>query len=704
MYNLVSSATRSAARPGSGPGPTPRCCSTGWLRCGRLPGRLSGMFAFARFGPPPRAGSPSPGPARHQAALLGGAGRRATGGLLGAARGCGRCSGERPPIDHTAIVASLLYYWIPEDHCVYQGVHKLPPGSWLEVGPDGRRRQGRFFDPRAELAAPSGRQVDVEELRRLLEDSVAAHLVADVPISTFLSGGLDSSLLTVLAARHNRDIDCYTISFRPEDRRLEAMPDDLAYARKLAGQHGIRLHEVEIAPDVADLLPRMVHMLDEPIGDAAAINTYLICRAARQAGVKVLLSGMGADELFGGYRKHYAGLLAARYRRLPGVLRHRVVAPAVERLPVAGRRRGYRAARWAKRFVAFADLPEEAAFRRSYTHYDVGELHELLDPELWPRVDQLVEEHAAVYDEGPADDQVNRMCYTDTRLFLTGLNLAYTDRASMAASTEVRVPYVDKEVAAAAFAIPGRAKIVGRERKAILKQAAEAWLPREIVYRPKGLFSAPLRAWIRRDLADMVEDLVAGGTLVTSGLVDKQMVRTMIDETASAPSTDPRRSGSWSPSGSRPGSRAATMQQIARESPASGELAVLEVPVPGDELAGGRLVRPSLAHLDRTRSMKIAESKLWLVGKARARPDHVNKVMRSVSSRARATYRKVRAASTPIRRSATRVRRGRRGGRAVEELTVGQRVGLCREQYALHAEFNWVPRDLCVPPARSIRL
>ena len=438
--------------------------------------------------------------------------------------------GDRPAIDHTAIVASLLYYWIPEDHCVYQGVDKLPPGTWLQVGPDGRHRLERFFDPRTELVWPSDRQVDVEELRRVLEDSVAAHMVADVPISTFLSGGLDSSLLTVLAARHNRDIDSYTISFRAEDRRLEAMPDDLAYARKLADRHGIRLHEVEIAPDVADLLPRMVHTLDEPIGDAAAINAYLICRAAREAGVKVLLSGMGADELFGGYRKHYAGLLAARYRRLPGVIRHRVVAPVVDRLPVAGRRRGYRSARWAKRFVAFADLPEEAAFRRSYTHYDVEELQQLLDPELWPAVDQLVTEHAAVYNEGPADDQVNRMCYTDTRMFLTGLNLAYTDRASMAASTEVRVPYVDKEVVAAAFAIPGSAKIVGRERKAILKQAAEAWLPREIVYRPKGLFSAPLRAWIRRDLADMVEDLVAGGTLVTSGLVDKQMVRTMIDD------------------------------------------------------------------------------------------------------------------------------------------------------------------------------
>jgi len=438
--------------------------------------------------------------------------------------------GERPEIDPCALVASLMYYWVPEDHCVYRGVAKLPPGSWLEVAPDGSHRLQRYWDPATALTAPPEREVDVDALRTVLEESVAAHLVADVPVSTFLSGGLDSSLLTVLAVRHNRDIDSYTISFRGEDQRFEAMPDDLAYARKLADRHGIRLHEVELAPDVADLLPRMVHTLDEPIGDAAAINAYLICKAAREAGVKVLLSGMGADELFGGYRKHYAALLASRYRRLPGLLRHGLVEPAVHRLPVASRRRGYRSVRWAKRFVAFASLPEEAAFRRSYTHYDVAGFHELLDPGLWPHVDQLVAEHAAVYAEGPADDQVNRMCYTDTRMFLPGLNLAYTDRASMAVSTEVRVPYVDKDVVAAAFAIPGAAKIVRTERKAILKQAAEPWLPREIVYRPKGLFSAPLRAWVRRDLQDMVEDLVAGGNLVTSGMLDKTAVRALIDD------------------------------------------------------------------------------------------------------------------------------------------------------------------------------
>jgi asparagine synthase (glutamine-hydrolysing) len=359
---------------------------------------------------------------------------------------------------------------------------------------------------------------------------VAAHLVADVPVATFLSGGLDSSLITVMATHHNTDIDSYTISFRDEDQRYEDMPDDFAYAKKIAGEHGIRLHEVELAPDVADLLPKLVHHLDEPIGDAAAINAYLICDAARQAGVKVLLSGMGADELFGGYRKHYAALLASRYRRIPAGLRQNMIEPTIKRLPVASRNRGYRLTRWARRFIDFAGLPEEAAFRRSYTHYDEAQLGELLAPELAVHIDGLINEHREVYSDYPGEDQVNRMCLTDARMFLPSLNLAYTDRASMAASTEVRVPFVDKHVFQAAFAIPGSDKIVGRERKAILKEAALPWLPKEIAYRPKGLFSAPLRAWIRRDLQEMVEEHVARGDLVESGMLDKNEVRTMIDD------------------------------------------------------------------------------------------------------------------------------------------------------------------------------
>jgi len=434
-------------------------------------------------------------------------------------------------IEPGALVASMLFYWVPEQRCAIQGVEKLPPGSWMEVRPDGRATTSFYWRlPEVAAEAAAGPPAD---LGPILEGSVAAHLAADVPISSFLSGGLDSSIVTVLASRSNPAIDAYTIAFRPEDQRLEAMPDDARYARMVADRFDIDLHEIEIAPDIVDLLPRLVDVLDEPIGDAAAINTFLICDAARQAGVKVLLSGMGADELFGGYRKHYACLLAARYRRLPGVLRSGVVRPVVERLPVAFRGRGVRQTRWAKRFLSFAELAEEPAFRRSYTLFDAAELVDLLDPELEPQVHAVLEEHADIYNDTTLTDHVSRMCLADTRMFLPGLNLAYTDRASMAASTEVRVPFVDVEVVKAAFSLPGSAKIAGRQAKAVLKAAAEPWLPREIVHRPKGSFSAPLRAWIGRDLRELIDEVVVSGELVRSGFLRRSAVEQLVaDERA----------------------------------------------------------------------------------------------------------------------------------------------------------------------------
>src|SRR5215471_6482349 len=404
-------------------------------------------------------------------------------------------TGSELRIEPGALVASMLYYWLPEQRCAIDGVRKLPGGSWARLCPDGTfsvQSYWRASDVAAEAAA--GPPAD---LRSVIEESVTMHLVADVPVSSFLSGGLDSSIVTVLAHQAESDIDAYTITFRPEDQRLEAMPDDAVYARKVAAGFGVRLHEIEISPDIVDLLPRIVDVLDEPIGDPAAINTLLMCQAARERGVKVILSGMGADELFGGYRKHLACVLAGKYHRLPAGLRHGLVQPAVERLPVSTAGRGLRYARWAKRFLTFAELPEEPRFRRSYTLYDPSELAALISPDLDRYVGQVISEHSDIYHDNSLQDQVNRMCLADARMFLPGLNLNYTDRASMAASVEVRVPFVDPVVAQAAFSIDGSAKIRRRQGKVALKQAAENWLPHEIVHRPKASFSAPIRAWVR---------------------------------------------------------------------------------------------------------------------------------------------------------------------------------------------------------------
>ena len=435
--------------------------------------------------------------------------------------------GSELRIEPGALVASMLYYWVPEEWCAVAEVRKLPGGSWARFSPDGRSYLEHYWQI-AEVAreAAEGPAVD---LGPVIEESVAAHLVADVPVSSFLSGGLDSSIITVLAHQAAQEIDAYTITFRPEDQRLEAMPDDAVYARKVAARYGIKLHEIEISPDIVSLLPRMVDALDEPIGDPAAINTLLMCEAARARGVKVILSGMGADELFGGYRKHLACLMAGRYSRLPGPARAGL-RYGVNQIPVSFRGRGLRYARFAKRFLTFAELPEEPRFRRSYTLYDADELTELVGPDLASYVDQVLDGHSAIYHDNSLSDEVNRMCLADARLFLPGLNLAYTDRASMAASVEVRVPFVDPVVAGAAFSINGGDKISGRQGKVALKRAAESWLPHEIVHRPKASFSAPLRAWVRNDLQQLINDVLVGGELAGSGMLRSGPLRRLIDD------------------------------------------------------------------------------------------------------------------------------------------------------------------------------
>ena len=436
--------------------------------------------------------------------------------------------GSELTVDPAAMVASALYYWLPQEYNAVKGVRKLPAGTWMEYHRDGSVTSGEYWNSAEEAArAANGPRAD---LRDVIATSVEAHLVSDAPVASFLSGGLDSSIVTALAYRRDPSIEAYTIAFRPEDQRLEAMPDDARYARRMAAHLGIRLHEIEIHPDVVEMLPRMVDILDEPIGDPAAINTLLMCDAARQAGVKVLLSGMGADELFGGYRKHLATLLTARYRRVPRPVRSGLIAPTVRALPVAVGGHGLRTVRWAQRFLTFAELPEEEAFRRSYTLYDRDELAGLLDPSLATLVDGVIQRHRAIYEDNTLGDQVSRMCLADTRMFMSGLNLTYTDRASMAASTEVRVPFVDPVVFSAAFSLPGSEKIRGREQKAALKDAARQWLPDEIVDRPKASFGAPLRAWVTNDLRELVDDVLLGGELVATGFLQREPLRRLVED------------------------------------------------------------------------------------------------------------------------------------------------------------------------------
>ena len=429
-------------------------------------------------------------------------------------------------INTYALAGSMNYLWVPGNDCIFSGCNKLPAGSFLNADYNGNIEIQQYYQPDTRTA-----DFDEEELIDLLDhqisDSVNKHMVSDVPVSAFLSGGLDSSLISVLARKIGA-LTTYTIKFADKDKKAEQMPDDSLFARKVAKKFDLDHHEIVISPEITRELPHLIYHLDEPLGDPAAINTYLICKAAKENGSKVLLSGMGADELFFGYRRQKALLWALKYRNIPKSIKQ-IVSSGIQYIPVRIGNRGVKPVRWAKRFLSFANLPESDAYMRSYSYYDEDALNNLFVKDMSNEINRLYNDHRQVFHSLSDKSVINQMCYTDMHMFMQGLNLTYTDRASMAASVEVRVPFIDTHVAKLAMSIPGELKFRKQESKYILKKVAERYLPHDVVYRPKASFGAPIRSWISGDLREMVDDLLSEGNVNKRGIFNPIFVKDLIN-------------------------------------------------------------------------------------------------------------------------------------------------------------------------------
>jgi asparagine synthase (glutamine-hydrolysing) len=413
-------------------------------------------------------------------------------------------------VDPDAVISSLLFLWVPEPSSGFKGILKLPAGHFA------RFRRGQlvireYWDiPVHESASLTERSEGeyVDELCDILERVVARQMLSDVPVGAFLSGGLDSSILVALMRKVNAgEISTYTIGFTERDKQMEAMPDDAKYARLVANRFETAHHEIIVDPDVNELLRFILYHLDDPVADGAAINTYLIAKAAKDAGTTVLLNGMGGDEVFGGYRKQLASLLIEKYLRIPRFVRHGVVEPVARMLPVAIGGRGIRSVRWGKKFLrSVSDSPLES-FMTGFGYFTPEEMAELLSPELARTpFDDLypVRRYRETAERVKGLPLIDQMTYLDSKLFLPGINLLYSDKATMAASVEGRPPLIDVELVEFAARLPGRYKINGRTQKYLLKRAAERYLPHEVIYRPKAAFGTPIRAWMKRGLVDEV--------------------------------------------------------------------------------------------------------------------------------------------------------------------------------------------------------
>lgn len=442
-------------------------------------------------------------------------------------------------VNLSALDAYLSFLWVPGPETMFQDVYKLPPGHYA-IWEAGKLTTAPYWDPvfsvqeREEAAA-------VEECRAVLEAAVRRQMVSDVPVGAFLSGGLDSSSVVAMMARaSNSAIDTYTIAYREEDRRLEQTPDETKYANLLAQEYGVNHHTILVEPKVADLLPLVVWHMDEPVADAAAISNYLVCQAARRS-LTVVLGGHGGDEVFAGYRLYPATLFAGYIGAIPLNLGARVGLPVVRQLPkwqdrVPFVRSGLilAAGRFLEMILSNAHLPPGERFVANHVAYNFTPVWKanIYSEELKAAMRDAVAEsrHLSYFQRAEDGHLLDRMQYTDLKTFLPELNLTYTDKLSMAVSAEVRVPFLDNEVVDFAASLRPSLRLRGFTGKYILKRAMEGILPKAIIRRRKAAFGVPFRAWLRRDLAPMIADLLSPEAIKRRGYFSVPAVQKMIED------------------------------------------------------------------------------------------------------------------------------------------------------------------------------
>jgi asparagine synthase (glutamine-hydrolysing) len=429
-------------------------------------------------------------------------------------------------IDDEALDDYLAYLWCPAPRTLLKGVKKLRPGFAMLIRKGRIERDWRFYDlPYHNRIEDLSEKEAIEAVRTALDRAVERQMVSDVPVGAFLSGGLDSSAVVALARKHEGggELNCFTIGFREGMPGTEGMTEDLPYARAVAQHLRVALHTVEIGPEMIDRLQDMIYHLDEPQADPAPLNVLLISHLAREHGIKVLLSGAGGDDIFTGYRRHYALQRERIWSWLPHAVRG-VMARSARALSVSS--------------------PLSRRLRRAFEYADLDGDERLASYFRWMRPEwvarlrgegrtttaerccrRLVDSLTDLPDDVP---RLNRMLYLEGRHFLADHNLNYTDKMGMAAGVEIRVPLLDPDLVDVATRLPLRFKQRGSCGKWVFKRAMEPYLPRNVIYRPKTGFGGPLRYWMKNQLCPVLDDTLSPDTVRDRGLFDPEAVTTLL--------------------------------------------------------------------------------------------------------------------------------------------------------------------------------
>jgi asparagine synthase (glutamine-hydrolysing) len=460
-----------------------------------------------------------------------------------------------PQLNIDAVPQFLAWEYVPGPATLFAGIQKLEPGSLLELDLEAAAAGGGVPAPRtwwdlpgtsgargggtAATAGGAGYGAATAAARRpvalgvpppldgaaggdaprtagdwadavdtTLRACVQRHLVADVPLGAFLSGGVDSSLMVAGMGPART----FSIGFD------EPSYDELGWARKVAGHLGVDHQDEIIRPDVVELFDHLMQFMDDPIGDFSIFPTYLVSRLARRH-VKVALSGDGGDELFGGYETYVAQGLARKWARIPAALRAAVVHPLLRALGPRPAKKGW--VNMARRFVEGFEHDPALGHARWRLFAGPQALARLLTPEARAACSTPVGAHIVALSRRAGDrGELDRSLYVDLKSYLCDNILVKVDRMSMACSLEARVPYLDPELVELAFRVPAELKVSGRRTKVLLKRVAARHLPGECVYRPKQGFSIPIKRWLGGEFRPLMEELLAPARLAAGGLFD----------------------------------------------------------------------------------------------------------------------------------------------------------------------------------------
>lgn len=426
-------------------------------------------------------------------------------------------------INLDSLFRSLVFLWSPGEDTLLKDIRKVKPAHFMVVKAGKIVRYEKFWDwPTYQPDLTVGSVQHQDKIYNTIEAAVKEQLVADVKVGAFLSGGLDSSLIVAIAQKNVEDgIRCFTIDSGSSEQSQDGFDADLPYAKKVAEYLHAELDVLKVTPDIVKLLPQMIYHLDELQADPAPINVLLICQQAKKNGIKVLLSGAGGDDIFTGYRRHYAVKAEKYWSWLPKPLRVLLKAGASS-LP-----KDKAVPRRIAKAFQYADL---CADQRLLSYFFWLEPAVALD--LFAHPEQISKTpFNFIYDElaqVKTQDPVERMLTLEQKFFLVDHNFNYTDKMSMATGVEVRVPFLDKRVVEAAAQVPSDLKQEGRVGKSILKKAAERILPRNIIYRPKSGFGAPLRTWLKTDLAPFVDEFLCAESIDKRGIFNPDKVHRLL--------------------------------------------------------------------------------------------------------------------------------------------------------------------------------